>query len=308
MLSFHPKHTFSWILKSQLPRFKRISSTLTDYNNECLILFQSLTKRNFCRSALRKMKRDIWQTNNTIRPPPLDNKVDIPIVVPFCDKSNNLVRHWKNFIGNNSKFSQAILITAFSNNANLRKKLVSSKFINSCNPHMNLKKIINSKENDGEKSAGMFKCLDKHCKACQYVVVSKSFISTHNKHKFVMRNHFTCKSNNLVYLITCKKCKLQYVGQTGRRLSERVSDHISNIKLKKLKPIAVHFNLPDHSISDFSITAIDQIPSRPNSLDLRLLKESTWQNLLQTAFPKGITNLKQHYIELRLINSFYLVI
>ena len=138
--------------------------------------------------------------------------------------------------------------------------------------------------------------MDKRCRAYQYINVDKHFTSTHNKRKFDIRDFFTCKSNNLVYLITCKKCQLQYAEHTSRRLSERISDHVSNIKLKKLKPIALHFNLANHSISDFSITAIDQLPHMPNSLDLRLLKESTWQNLLQTAFPKGINNFNDGLI------------
>lgn len=300
-LSFHPRHTFKGILKSQLLRFKRISSTFFDYNNACQILFESLTKRNYSKSLLRKMKRDIWQDqSNIIRAPPTDKRASIPIVIPYCDKSNSLVRQWKNFISSNPSFSQTKLITAFSNNTNLRKKLVSSTIINRHDVLVSSKHITDSRGNitrtTTSKTTGMFKCMDKHCKACQYINVGKQFTSTHNKRKFVIHGHFTCKSNNLVYLITCKKCQLQYVGQTGRRLSERISDHISNIKLKNLKPIALHFNLSDHSKSDFSITAIDQLPTRLNSLDLRLLKESTWQNLLQTAFPKGINNLKQQYI------------
>ena len=118
-----------------------------------------------------------------------------------------------------------------------------------------------------------FKCMDKRCRAYQYINVDKHFTSTHNKRKFDISDYFTCKSNNLVYLITWKKCQLRYVGQTGRRLSQRIFDHISNIKLKKLEPIA-HFNLSNHSISNFSIIAIDQFPCRLNSLDSRELKES----------------------------------
>ena len=35
--SYHPKHTTRGILKSQLLRFKRISSNHDDYNNACNI-------------------------------------------------------------------------------------------------------------------------------------------------------------------------------------------------------------------------------------------------------------------------------
>ena len=37
--SFHPKHTSKGVLKSQLLRFKRISSTVDDYNAACMYTF-----------------------------------------------------------------------------------------------------------------------------------------------------------------------------------------------------------------------------------------------------------------------------
>ena len=111
-----------------------------------------------------------------------------------------------------------------------------------------------------------------------------------------MKSNFTCKSANIIYLITCKQCQKQYEGQTGRTLADRICDHLSNIRTNKSKPVALHFNLPDHSLTDFEITAIEQIPDTEHSLHLRLLKETTWQNLLQTAYPLGINNLKSQYL------------
>jgi hypothetical protein len=87
---------------------------------------------------------------------------------------------------------------------------------------------------------------------------------------------------------------MQYVGQTGRALANRVNDHLSNIRTGRPTPIALHFNLQDHSIKDFQVSAIEQIPEI--SLKHRLIKETTWQNLLQTAYPLGINNLKPIYL------------
>ena len=41
---------------------------------------------------------------------------------------------------------------------------------------------------------------------------------------------FNCKTRNVVYCITCEKCKLQYIGQTTRSLDERVREHIGYIR------------------------------------------------------------------------------
>ena len=44
--SFHPLHTARGVLKSQVLRFQRISSTYEDFSAACLTLFRSLKKRN----------------------------------------------------------------------------------------------------------------------------------------------------------------------------------------------------------------------------------------------------------------------
>lgn len=294
--SFHPKHTFKGIIKSQLLRFKRLSSTFSDYDNTCKILFESLFKRNYSKSLLRKMKRDIWALPDiplTGAKPASEKSEDLPLVVPYSDLGHCLAKEWKGIIGDNVKFNKFRLITAFSNSPNLRQKLVRSSLSTAGD-------IINSNTGRNESLSGnngMYKCISNKCRACNYVTCNANFQSSSNKRNFKIGNKFTCKSSNLVYLITCKKCNLQYVGQTGRTLADRINDHLSSIRTKKTKPIALHFNLPDHSITDFTITAIEKIPDNNNALNLRLLKETTWQNLLQTAFPLGINNLKPGYLE-----------
>lgn len=295
--SYHPKHTFSGIIKSQLLRFKRLSSTFTDYDNTCKILFNSLTKRNYSKSFLRKMKRDIWALTDDLltRNSSADSGgEELPIVIPFSDLGHTLTRDWKHIIKNNAKFQKFRLITAFSNSPNLRKKLVRSSITtfndihNTNNVNKQVLELLN---------VGMHHCYSNKCKACNFVLDGVNFQSVTNKRRFLINGAFTCKSTNLIYLVTCRKCSLQYVGQTGRALADRINDHLSNIRTKKSTPIALHFNLPNHSLRDFAITAIEKIPDSNNALNLRLLKETTWQNLLQTAFPLGINNLKPEYLE-----------
>ena len=221
---------------------------------------------------------------------------DLPIVVPYSDIGHSASRSWKNIIKDNEKFVNYRLITAFSNSPNLRKKLVRSSIVSvdtnvtTCNVDVHAHTI-------NHEDLGMHVCTIIRCKACNYIVRSNAFQSSTNKTNFKLKSRFTCKSSNLVYLITCRCCNLQYVGQTGRALAVRINDHLSNIRTKKSTPIALHFNLPNHSITDFAITAIEKIPEGINALYFRLLKECTWQNLLQTAYPLGINNLKAEYLD-----------
>ena len=54
--SFHPKHTFSGILKSQIIRYDRICSDPQDLENACDILFKSLRERGYSKRYLRSIK------------------------------------------------------------------------------------------------------------------------------------------------------------------------------------------------------------------------------------------------------------
>ena len=66
--SFHPKHTFSGILKSQITRFHRICSNRSDFIQACEILFKSLRKRGYSKRFLRHVKNktieDLDQNQN----------------------------------------------------------------------------------------------------------------------------------------------------------------------------------------------------------------------------------------------------
>ena len=72
-----------------------------------------------------------------------------------------------------------------------------------------------------------------------------------------------CKTKNVVYCIGCKKCPVQYIGETDRSLQERFSEHkgyVSN--LHKNKSTGEHFNLPGHKISDMEVTILEKIVNK----------------------------------------------
>ena len=77
---------------------------------------------------------------------------------------------------------------------------------------------------------------------------------------FWSRSKITCKSSNLVYLITWKRFDLQYVGETKQPLHIRINGHRSDIWTKKNdKPVAAHFCQPDHCTKDVEVRGIEKI-------------------------------------------------
>ena len=288
--SFHPKHTFKSVLKSQLLRFKRISSTKEDYDNTCSILFNVLNKRGYSKRMLRQFKLEVWRQGDTLEPNKnhSDEKV-LPIIVPYNNIGIKLARHWKNLLKNNDLFKQFKLITAYCNSHNLKQKLVRASLV----------QPLITRQPTGARViiSGSHRCTNIKCKACNYISETSIIKSTHNNRTFKLTDNINCKTCNIIYLITCKKCFKQYVGETGRSLADRINQHISCIRLKKETPIGLHFNQSDHSIRHFSIMGIDKMMETSDALLKRRNKENTWQTILQTTHPSGINNFNSNLLE-----------
>ena len=132
------------------------------------------------------------------------------------------------------------------------------------------------------------KCGHPKCATCQHLQCQSSFKSTKTKRHYPIRHNFTCNSENVIYLITCTKCRKQYVGMTTQKLSTRLNHHRTNIFTKRRTYLHSHFNLPDHTIKNLTIQAIDKVNTNPNDpSELRKL-EKFWIKTLQTYQPIGL--------------------
>ena len=79
----------------------------------------------------------------------------------------------------------------------------------------------------------------------------------------------TCEITNIIYLIECTKCGMQYIGETGRVFRQRIYKHIASVKKRKNfeTPVSKHFHLEDHShmnmrfsVIQWLVTKLTQIP------------------------------------------------
>ena len=97
---------------------------------------------------------------------------------------------------------------------------------------------------------GTFTCKRTRCKTCPFI----------------------CISTNVIYCITCTLCKKIYIGETGRRLADRFREHLPDAEQNNTdasKPVARHFNLPNHSHHNMTICGLSlhhgNTESRKNS-------------------------------------------
>ena len=88
-----------------------------------------------------------------------------------------------------------------------------------------------------------------------------------------------CQTEGVVYKLSCKHCpEWVYIGETGRRVCDRVADHRSAIYQKKLDhPVGAHFCQPGHSVTDLVALPIEKVLPTGNVL-LRRRREKLWIN------------------------------
>ncbi len=137
------------------------------------------------------------------------------------------------------------------------------------------------------------KCKNRKCVFCPLLNKSGKIKSTYTGREYKCKCNVTCKSNNLIYCITCSVCQKQYIGQTGDTLHKRFGAHAGSINRKNLKDdIGRHFNLPDHhGLEDMTLHILDFIfapPKSPHGLTLRLQIEFNWIQRMRTMLPFGL--------------------
>ena len=116
-----------------------------------------------------------------------------------------------------------------------------------------LKFMFTDVDNENNKEL-VHKCNSKHkCALCVNLKPGDSFHSSLTHRKYVIKcndkiiNTLNCSTSNFMYLITCCRCGLQYVGETIQSLRDRFSGHRTSMKKpfadNKYKILSKHFGV-----------------------------------------------------------------
>ena len=62
------------------------------------------------------------------------------------------------------------------------------------------------------------KCDWRRCMTCKNVQCTHKFSSTHTGEKIIIYCNANCKTENIIYLLECSICGLQYIGETNKNL------------------------------------------------------------------------------------------
>ena len=120
------------------------------------------------------------------------------------------------------------------------------------------------------------------CMACPFSGLKPSEKVTSHKCKksgqsWDITSALDCQTKNVVYRITCKKprCQFVYIGETSQKFCQRLTAHRGNISRKENTAVANHFNSKGHSIEDLQAIAIEKVLPTNND-ELRQKRESLW--------------------------------
>jgi hypothetical protein len=311
--SAHPKHCKTSLPYSQFLRVRRICSNISDYDKNACMLAQSFQKRGYPSSiieeAMIKVRRlDREGLLHPPEPPENTTKIQNLFLVTTFNPGNQPTKgiiqdNWQ-IIGRThttAHLHSKEIIFGHRRNENLRDKLVSAK-LQSKPPRKPL--------TSDDPVTPQHQCAAlRDCRYCPKLDHSGRISSHYNNRSYLTKKHISCRSNNLIYCITCSTCGLQYVGQTSNHIGERFKMHFQNIKSakeirsgkklpiknKREEPIGRHFSSPDHNgIQDILIHVLEFIKAPSKSPPGQLLRdqyERMWIHRLQTLSPHGLNTV-----------------
>ena len=139
-------------------------------------------------------------------------------------------------------------------------------------------------------------CSSVRCKTCKHICRGNTFVSNVTRkgyHVVGYASTMNCATENVVYLISCRKCGVQYVGETSQKMCSRFNNHRNRLKSMANLYLYNHFNSDGHTEDDMCIMPIEKIDdfgSRSASTSKRLEGEDYWCRELCTYYPYGLND------------------
>ena len=304
--SSHPYHTKRSIPFSQAIRYRRIITEDSVLQQQLLelkdkfvirgypqhLILQQINKaQNIPRNETLTYKNKEHQTLQT------DNF--LPLIINYhpsftSRNKDNIYKictaGWQSLLDSNSKLSTIFKNTTpkivFKRGTTISNYLTSTRYF----PHLdetdqNNINILSELASYHITINYQFKltiCQHPRCKCCSHIPDTNIY----KMYNIPLNTNMDCNSKDLIYLIICSKCKKKYVGETTRKLKDRLNNHTSDIRLKKNTTISIHFNSYLHTLHHLQILPIQLLSSNQHTQRHEI--EKYWINRLHTSYPYGL--------------------
>ena len=294
MRSNHPKHVFKGIIISLVSRIRRICTDDHNYYLHTTNLLFYLLNKGF------------------------SSKLILNIIRSYSNIDRNLLIDYK--MKNKDLFNNSIFyITPFMSNFNIDYKFLNNLWLkclpsNSYLSNLKMKILYKTTPNLNSYFVSMLKIPFKEdsynvcnlplCKICKFSIRS-NFLFNFNNFDIYLPNSTSCSSSNIIYFIHCLKCKMSYIGQSGRSALIRINEHINKIiKYKNNSFIKENNNYRDSEIlyNHFRDSQHDlnkhfkfQIICH-NVVNYRLRLETDLIYIFNSVYPNGLNTQSSDFI------------
>ena len=280
--SCHPQHTKASSIYSQALRLRRLCSEENVFKSRLSDLKQWFLRRGY---PLALIKKQIERLNGVtqeiaLRPKErLEEPTGVPFVVTYNPSLSRLGRT-----------INALLPTLYADKR-VKEVFTPRPFVSYRSGRSLKGHLVRSKLYPMERLVGCSGCRGNNCAICKLVKKGGEFESSITKSVYKINHKFNCNSKCVVYLLRCKVCNKQYVGQTSDKFRKRWNNYVtcqrnaSNGGSPPQLSFHLHFLGPDHNglVNDIEISFIDKTdPSDP------LKREKYWIDILETMSPKGL--------------------
>eukprot|EP00092_Neocalanus_flemingeri_P020266 GFUD01021948.1.p1 GENE.GFUD01021948.1~~GFUD01021948.1.p1 ORF type:complete len:578 (+),score=103.58 GFUD01021948.1:72-1805(+) len=133
---------------------------------------------------------------------------------------------------------------------------------------------------------GSRKCDDEECITCAWIKEGPNFFSNVTRRQYKFMTPVTCTEGGLIYLVTCDRCRKQFVGKAENSLREKNAEHRVDIE-KQGSLLGRHFGSVC-GYENWSLQIIDKCSQKE-----LVRRERYWQEELTTVFPVGLNETNE---------------
>ena len=316
--SCHPKHIFRSIVYSGALRLRRICSKDVYFCKRLSEFAKHLVASGYSEPFIHGIfpKIAAKERATLLVPKPA---LPIPATCPPATSSNPSPGQEKRGLTFVTTFHPRMHNVNQSHNTNFihlqasarMKKLLPHRPLVAMRRTANLgNRVIHTKPRDApvlDNSPGFHACSSSRCHIhSRFAILGPTVKSSKTGVSFPIREHITCSSSRVIYVLTCRRCGSQYTGKTITPLRSRFNNERSAIRNhhsmdpEVRRPYGYHFNLPDHDGEiDLQVQGIEVVPEGTSILQ----RESFWQWQLKTHQLTGGMNIaEEHFTGLTLCN------
>jgi hypothetical protein len=279
--SCHPIHNKTSIPYSQALRLIKINSEKENLETSLNDLSTNLQARGYPKRLIQKCftQARLLDRESLLSKTTSNNSTDkdiIPCILTYNPSitcmSTAVHSYWPILTSKSpSPFQSCKPIIAYRRPKNLRDHLVRA--------------TISPKSQETDETGKNTPC-GTPCSTCPHMLQTSEFTSNITKKKYKLQHKINCRTENIIYLIQCKRCPAQYVGESKNSINYRLTRHRSSHKTKKDEPVANHFNQQPHTFKDLTILGIEEI--RNKKQETRKIRESYWIAELNTLTEPGL--------------------